>query len=318
MKVLVTGGAGLIGSRVTRDLLARGDEVAVVDNFLTGRLDNLPPHSRLTLVEDTITDPRALSAAFESFAPDTVLHCAASYKDGDAWETDIATNIGGTVNVVRAARRSGVRRLVYLQTALCYGLSPRQPVTEEHPLSPGGSSYAFSKTGGELYLQLSGIDYIAFRLANVYGPGSLTGPMPIFYDRLMQGKPCFVVDSRRDFVFVGDLSELILMALDGRGSPGAYNASSGSDYAIKDLYDEMRRAMDLPPDPAVDVRPRGDTDAFRLLLEPAKVRRDFDWQPTTPLADGMQRLVEWYRRNPPQQFYTHLKLEAVEDVTRER
>jgi len=313
MKVLVTGGAGVIGSRVSAELLARGDSVLIIDNFETGRRDSVPESERVTLIEDTITNQQRVLEVFEAFQPEVVVHCAASYKDGEAWESDVSTNVLGTINVVRAFQRVACRRLIYLQTALCYGLSPsQQPVPVDYPLAPEGSSYAYSKTVAEQYIRLSGIEYVTFRLANVYGPGTLTGPMPVFYDRLVHDKPCFVVDTRRDWVFVGDLAELVLLAIDGTGERGAYHCASGTDYAIKDLYDATRAALGMAPDPEIEIRPRGPGDAYTLLLDPSKTRRDFGWQATTPFEDGMRQLVDWYRANPPEQFYTHLKLDEAE------
>ena len=150
MKVLITGGAGFVGSHLADRLLARGDEVLVIDNYATGRRDNLTPQDNLTVVEGTIADAALVNKLFDEFQPDQVAHAAASYKDPDDWQEDIRTNVLGSAIVVDAAKRIGVSRLIYFQTALCYGLQPlEQPITLEHPIRPGGSSYALSKTGGE-------------------------------------------------------------------------------------------------------------------------------------------------------------------------
>ena len=148
--VLITGGAGFIGSHLTDRLLERGDDVLVIDNFATSRRDTLRPHDNLTLVEDTIADDDLVRRVFADFGPEIVVHAAASYKDPDAWAEDSRTNAVGTANVVRAAQAASVSRLVYFQTALCYGLHPQeQPITLSHPLDPKDSSYAISKTAGE-------------------------------------------------------------------------------------------------------------------------------------------------------------------------
>src|SRR5437870_4110087 len=122
MKILITGGAGFVGSHLADRLLARGDDVLVIDNFATGRRDNLKPNSHLTLVEGTIADPAVVQDAFQKSAPEVVIHAAAAYKDPENWVEDVETNVRGTVNVVRAAQKAKVRRVVYFQTALCYGL----------------------------------------------------------------------------------------------------------------------------------------------------------------------------------------------------
>ena len=124
----------------------------------------------------------------------------------------------GTANVVRAAEAAGVQRLIYFQTALCYGLKPlEQPITLSHPIRPEGSSYAISKTAGEHYIALSSLDWISFRLANAYGPRNLSGPLPTFFARLTQDKSVFVMDTRRDFIFVDDLVDCVVKAVDGEG-----------------------------------------------------------------------------------------------------
>ena len=171
MKVLVTGGAGHIGSHIVERLLARGDEVLVIDNYQTGRRDNLCEHRNLQIVEDSIADTKRVFEIFEEFQPEILVHAAASYKDPENWIEDATVNVVGAANLVKAAKEVGVRRIIYFQTALCYGLKPiEQPITLKHPYFSGGyaggSSYAISKTGGELYIELSGIEFLSFRLAN--------------------------------------------------------------------------------------------------------------------------------------------------------
>jgi UDP-glucose 4-epimerase len=170
MKVLITGGAGFIGSHLADRLLARGDSVLVIDNYATGRRDNLAPHARLTTIAGTIADGSLVERVFAEFRPDQVVHAAASYKDPMNWTEDSLTNVVGTAQIVRAAQQMKVARLIYFQTALCYGLRPlEQPITLNHPLRPEGSSYAITKTAGEGYVQLSGLNWMSFRLANASG-----------------------------------------------------------------------------------------------------------------------------------------------------
>lgn len=312
MKVLITGGAGFIGSTLADRLLERGDEVVVIDNYATGRRDNLQERPGLSVIEGSISDEDAVSRAFEANGdPEIVVHAAAAYKDPEAWVEDARTNVVGTANVARAAERTGVSRFIYFQTALCYGIKPlEQPITLLHPIRPEGSSYAISKTAGEQYIALSSLEWISFRLANAYGPRNLSGPLPTFYARLTQDKSVFVMDTRRDFIFVDDLVDCVEKAIDGAGTRGPYHISSGADYSIKELYDDTIKALDMAEKADVEVRPRGEDDAATILLDPSKTEADFDWRITTPLEEGVGRAIDYYRERGIEETYTHLK--AVE------
>jgi len=312
MKVLITGGAGFIGSHLADELLQAGHHVLVIDNYQTGRRDNNLPHKNLTIVEGSIADSTLVNKAFDDFGPEKVVHAAASYKDPENWEEDAMTNVLGTINIVRASKRHNVTRLVYFQTALCYGLKPlEQPITLNHPLfsgrSEGGSSYAISKTGGEQYIELSGLDFVSFRLANAYGPRNLSGPLPTFYQRLTTNKACFVMDTRRDFIYVKDLTACVLKALNGLGTRGYYHISTGSDYSIKELFDSTLKALDMKLEKDVEVKARGVDDVFTILIDPSKTNKDFAWKASTPLATGIKAAIEWYKVNGITQTFTHLK-----------
>lgn len=308
MKILITGGAGFIGSHLADRLLKQGDEVLVIDNYSTGRRDNLKPHSNLKVVEGTIADRDLVYGLFEDFRPEVVAHAAASYKDPDNWAEDSRTNTLGGAIVTQASIRGSVKRLIYFQTSLCYGVKPlEQPITLNHPIRPGDSSYAISKTAAEQYIALSGIDFISFRLANAYGPRNLSGPLPTFYHRLTNGMKCFVMNTRRDFIYVQDLIDLVLMALNGKGTKGYYHASSGSDYSIKELFDETVGALEITLDQEVQVRERNPDDAYTILLDPAKTIQDFSWKPDTQLKEGVKKTIEYYKEFGLTQTYTHLK-----------
>ncbi|MBI5816644.1 MAG: NAD-dependent epimerase/dehydratase family protein [Nitrospinae bacterium] len=308
MKVLITGGAGFIGSTLADRLTARGDTVLVMDNYATGRRDNVTAGPRLEIVEGTIADEGLVQSAFDRFKPEIVVHAAASYKDPEGWEEDARTNALGTVNIVRAAKKVGALRLIYFQTALCYGLKPiEQPITLSHPVKLEGSSYAISKTAGEAYIALSGMDFISFRLANAYGPRNLSGPLPTFYSRLTSGRKCFVMNTRRDFIFVDDLVDAVVKAVDGTGSKGYYHISSGSDFSIEELYDSTVKALKLDPAPEAEKRERNPDDVFSILLDPSSTEKDFNWKTSTPLQAGIAKTVAYYQQFGISQTYTHLK-----------
>lgn len=303
MKVLITGGSGFLGSHITDSLLTRGDSVVVIDNYETGRRDNLKSHPNLKVVEGTIVDANLLDSLFEGV--DLVIHAAASYKNPENWAEDAKSNICGTINVVKSCLKHNVKRVIYFQTALCYGTKPlEQPITLNHPILPEGSSYSISKTAGEQYIHLSGLDYVTFRLANVYGPRNISGPLPVFYSRLTNNKPCFVMDTRRDFVYVDDLVAVVIKAVDGVGS-GTYHVSSGSDISIKEMFDATTLALNMGTID-VEVRPRLKDDAPSILLDPSKTNDTFDWFANTKLEEGVKKAVSYYHNFGIKETFTHL------------
>ena len=133
MKVLITGGAGFIGSHLSDKLLARVDNVLIIDNYSTGRRDNLVPHDQLRVVEDTICNKSTIDQLMQEYMPDVVVHAAASYKDPDNWMEDTQTNAFGTAVICQAMQKAGIKRIIYFQTALCYGLKPCLLYTSPSP-----------------------------------------------------------------------------------------------------------------------------------------------------------------------------------------
>jgi len=308
MKTIITGGCGQIGSHVAEMMLERGDEVLVIDNLATGRREHLADHPRLRVVVDTIANKDLVDSLVAGFAPDAIIHAAASYKDPNDWYNDTLTNCVGGSNIVMAAKTHGVGRFVYFQTALCYGVKPlQQPIRLDHPKLPANSSYAITKTANEDFLEISGINYVTFRLANVVGPRNVSGPLPIFYQRLSEGKRCFVTGARRDFVFVKDLAGAVLKACDGVGK-GTYHFSSGTDVAIRDLYDAVVEAMKLPDYPEPEVRGIGPDEAPSILLDPSRTFADFGPIRFTPMKETVRAAVEYFREYGVYGGYTHLKM----------
>jgi len=307
VKVLVTGAAGQVGSHVVDSALAQGDEVVGIDNFATGREIHVANDPRYRFVEGSIGDAALVDSLVDGFAPDVVVHTAAAYKDPDDWRTDVETNVQGMVNLLAAARRAGTRRFIYFQTALIYGVKPDEnPVTLGHRRQVDNSSYSISKGAAEDYLTLSGIDYVTFRLANVVGPRNVSGPLPIFYQRLSEGKRCFVTPARRDFVFVGDLVQAVMRAASGTGS-GAYHFSSGTDVPIIELYDAVVKAMGFQEYPEPELRELSPDDAPSILLDPSRTFRDFGNIEFTPLETTVWNAVAYYREHGVAGGYTHLR-----------
>jgi nucleoside-diphosphate-sugar epimerase len=309
MKTLITGGCGQVGSHVAELFLARGDQVLAIDNLETGRREHLPQRADgLTYAQGSIADKGLIDRLFEDFRPDVVVHTAASYKDPEDWHTDAMTNTVGGANVIHAAKRHKAKRFIYFQTALCYGVKPEEsPITLNHPRRPANSSYSITKSAAEDFLDISGLDWVTFRLANVAGARAVSGPIPIFYQRLKSGKRCFVTPARRDFVYVGDLAKIVVRAADGTGS-GAYHFSSGGDVPIQQLYDEVVRAMKINDYPEPEKKPLLPDDAPSILLDPSRTFRDFGKIEFTPLSTLVEKAIAYYDKFGTQGEYTHLKL----------
>ncbi len=278
MKILVTGYAGFIGSTLVDRLLCEGHEVWGIDNFSTGY--NLNP-----AVKSCAGEWLGASGQPELEHADLYIHCAASYKNPDDWESDIETNVFGAKAVADAAKKWNAR-IIYFQTVL-----------------PPISSYAISKIAGEHYLRLSGQPLTVFRLAAVYGPRNLSGAIPTFYRQVKAGLPCTVVeDASRDFVFVEDLVDKVMTNITFPRSE-VTDVRTGLETPIleipgliAELLEIDSAVMNLIPRPPHDV-PHYDMDGPPL------------YQPT-PFHEGLKKAVEWYEQNGVGETYTHLTLES--------
>lgn len=313
--LLITGGSGFIGSHLVDRLNHDGYEIVVVDNYKTGRIENIKPSDSLTIAKGDISDFQFLDFIFNKFRPLIVVHAAASFHNPSNWEDDINTNILGTVNVVRLSKKYKIVRLIYLQTSLSYGLKPLQnPISLNHPLFSGGysggSSYAISKTAGELYIELSGIEYISFRLANTYGPRNLSGPLPVFFKNLSNGDKVVIVNSKRDFIYIDDLISCLVKAIEGFGNRGHYHLGTGHEYSINYLFELVVKNMNigLIQNNLIQYRDLEADDVASILLDISKTEKDFSWFPKTPIEVGVNHTIEWYKNNAVNRTYTHLNL----------
>lgn len=305
MRIIITGGAGCLGSNLIEHWLPQGHEILVIDNFATGKREVVPALPGLTLIEGSIVDRDLVASAFEKFRPTHVVHSAASYKDPANWREDIATNVDGAVNVVDAARAAGVGRILNFQTVLCYGRPETTPIPVEHPLRPF-TSYGISKVAGEQYLAMSGLPYMSLRLANVTGPRLAIGPIPTFYKRLKAGQGCFCTDAQRDFLDMSDFLAAVDLAMAEQAPTGVFNVSSGIGHSIKEIYDLVRSHLGLPADPDVKVVPVGEDDVPSVVPDPSRTRALLGWQAKVPFDETIRRLLAWYDAHGVSDVYSHL------------
>jgi UDP-glucose 4-epimerase len=305
MRILITGGAGCLGSNLIEHWLPQGHEILVVDNLATGKREVVPALKGLALVEGSIAERETVMRAFDRFGPTHVVHAAASYKDPANWREDAATNVLGTIHVVEAARACAVERIVNFQTVLCYGRPGASPIPVDCALRPV-TSYGISKVAGEQYLAMSGLPFVSFRLANVCGPRLAIGPIPTFYKRLKAAQACFCTDATRDFLDMSDFIDAVDLVMEGKTPSGIFNVSSGEGHSIKAVYDAVRAHLGLPPDPGVKVVPVGDDDIPAVVPDPSMTTRVLGWKAKVGFAETMKRMLSWYDAHGVSDVHSHL------------
>lgn len=305
MRILITGGAGCLGSNLVEHWLPAGHEILVIDNFATGKREVLPCMDGLAVIEGNVADERLMARAFDSFRPDIVIHSAASYKDPSNWKEDVATNVSGAVLAARESLRCNVRRLVNFQTALCYGRPRMLPVPADHPTAPF-TSYGISKTAGEAYLLHSGLSVVSLRIANICGPRLAIGPIPTFYKRLKAGQSCFCSDTTRDFLDMDDFLSLMDQLLDASAaSTGVFNVSSGIGHTIKDVYNTVGKYLGIVT-PEVPIVPPGADDVSVMVLDPSETELIFGWKARVPFEETVYRQLRWYDAHGVTDVFSHL------------
>lgn len=306
MRLLITGGAGTLG----RDFIKRYaddpdiEAISVIDNFVTSQPENVPIHPRVSVTKGSIADVDLVKEAFESFEPTVVLHAAASYADPGDWEGDVRTNVEGTLNVLRASDSSDVRRLVNLQTVLCYGKPDSLPVTEDAPLRPHGS-YAISKVAGEQFVLQSGLNTVSLRVGSVLSEGLAIGPIPAFYKRLKLGQASTVVNSVRDFLDPEDFNRLLRSAVEEGAPTGVFNVSTGVGVSMVDLYRFVSKSLNIDLEPDVRDVPLDDVPA--VVLDSARARLEFNWKVTRDWRESVTGLLGWYDLHGVGSMFSHLR-----------
>ncbi len=307
MKILVTGGAGFIGSHVVDRCLEAGHHVAIVDDLSTGRRDNVQSAARLHVAD--IRRP-ALVDVFRDEAPEAVIHLAAQAAVSRSVtdpQLDAEVNVLGSINLLECCRRAPVRRVVYVSTGGAgYGDTEVIPTPEDHPtrpMSPNGVSKVAAELYGACWEALNGLSGIVLRLANIYGPRQdphgEAGVVAIFTERLLRGEPCVINGDglqTRDFVYVGDVADAALLALETPSATGAVNIGTGIETSVVTLFERLRAAAggrgEARHGPA---RPG---EQRRSLLDPSRARRLLGWAPHVTLDEGLRRTVASYGVRP--------------------
>ena len=303
MKILVTGGAGFIGSHVVDTFLMAGHDVAVVDNLATGRRERVDPRARLSVVD--VRSAR-LGEVFAAERPEVVAHLAAQMSVARSVADpafDASVNIGGGVNLLECCRRFGVRRIIYSSTGgAAYGDTDVLPTPEGQPTRPA-SPYGVTKIAMEQYLNawqgLHGISAVALRYANVYGPRQdprgEAGVVAIFCGQLLAGTPLTINGDggqTRDYVYVEDVAAANLRALERPRSTGAVNIGTGIETSVNDLVRALGQAAGAPVTPTHG--PPRPGEQRRSCLHADLARRALGWAPAVPLAEGLARTLDHF------------------------
>jgi UDP-glucose 4-epimerase len=307
MRVLVTGGAGFIGSHLTDAFLARGDEVAIVDDLSTGRHGRLD--DRATARKLSITDAGPLTTLVERARPELICHLAAQIDvrvSVAAPAEDAQANVVGTVTVLEAARAADARVLFCSIGGALYGRDAPLPSLEDVlplPESPYGIAKYCAEQYVGLYNRLHGTRHTILRLANVYGPrqdpAGGAGVIPIFCARVLAGeRPVIYGDGTqtRDYVYVGDAVAAFLAAAD-QGRPGIWNFGTGIESSVLDLARLIGEAAGRAVDPQFAPARPGELQRSALAAERAE--RDLGWKPAVCVADGVRRVYRWIEAGAP-------------------
>jgi UDP-glucose 4-epimerase len=308
MRVLVTGGAGFIGSHLADALVARGDEVSVVDDLSAGRPGRMA--DEVTLHKVSVADGAELAAVTADIRPDLICHLAAQIDVRASVSqpaADAEANVVGTVNVLEAARATGARVMLASTGGVLYGRDAPIPSLEDVlplPESPYGVAKHCAEQYVGLYNRLHGASHTVLRLANVYGPrqdpAGEAGVVAIFCAQVLAGeRPTIFGDGlqTRDYIYVADAVAALLAAADS-GRPGTWNIGSGTEVSVLELASVIGTIAGRAVDPVF--APARPGELLRSALASERAARDLGWSASTPLAAGVGRVYRWLEAGAPE------------------
>jgi UDP-glucose 4-epimerase len=306
MKILVTGGAGFIGSHVADAYLAAGHEVAILDDLSTGNKANI--NGEAQFLELDVRNKEGVAAAISAFRPEVVNHHAAQSEVPRSVADpgfDAMVNVVGGLNVLKASVDAGTRKFIFSSTGgALYGEPDMIPADEDHPLRPL-SPYGTSKLSFEHYLgtfhRTYGLEYTVLRYANIYGPrqdfhAEEGRVIAIFASRMIAGRPVTIDgdgEQARDMLHVADVAVANIAAL-YRGAGGTYHISTGIPVTINDLFRKLALLTDYKLQPNFGPARKG--DVFRIALDNSRAKKELGWEPRLELEEGLSQTVEYFRR----------------------
>jgi UDP-glucose 4-epimerase len=307
MRILVTGGAGFIGSHTVDALIASGaGEVSVLDDLSTGKRKQV--NAKATLYQTDLRDAAAVASVVEQARPEIIFHLAAQMDVRRSVADpafDAQVNLVGFLNLIESARRHGLKRVVFSSTGgAIYGEQDEFPCTEDHPRHPV-SPYGVAKLATEAYLFFYkveyGIDYLALRFGNVYGPRQdphgEAGVVAIFCGRILDGKPVTIYGDgtqTRDYVYVGDVVRAVAAAAKSSASGIALNIGTGIETNVNDLYSTLAGIADFPT--LAEHAAARPGEQKRSVISPARAERELGWRPEKKLADGLEETFKYFKQ----------------------
>lgn len=302
MKTLVTGGAGFIGSNLVKQLLADGHSVTALDNLSSGYRSNLSPITDVRFIEGDIRDEEAVAEAIKNC--EVVFHLAASVGNKRSMDhplLDADINVMGTIKVLEAARKAGVRKIVASSSAGIFGELKTLPIKEDHPVEPDtpyGSSKLCMEKECLAYGKLYEIEAVCLRYFNVYGPNqrfdAYGNVIPIFVFKMLRGEPLTIFgdgEQTRDFINVRDVVQANIKAAMAHGVSGAFNTGSGGRITINKLVDLLKNASGL--EPLVEYCAPRPGDVRDSLADITAARTAYDFNPSVILKDGLAEYMAW-------------------------
>lgn len=305
MKILVTGGAGFIGSHVVDAYVAAGHQVAVLDNFSTGRAANVNPAAEVHHVD--VREQTEVAKLVAAFQPDVINHHAAQAevpKSVSDPAHDAHVNILGGLNLLKASVDNSVRKFIFSSTGgALYGEPDVVPADEDHPVRPlspyGTSKYAFEQYLGT-YQRTFDLDYTVLRYANIYGPrqdfhAEEGRVIAIFASRMLLGKPVTIDGDgtqSRDMLHVADVATANLAALES-GSGGTFHVSTGIPLTVNDMFRKLALLTDYKIEPRFGPARKG--DVYRIALDNSRAKEQLGWQPQIRIEEGLRLTVDYFR-----------------------
>ena len=301
MKIIVTGGAGFIGSHIAEALIKEKNEVIVIDNLETGSKENLPKGTKFYNID--IQDFEKINEVFKKEKPEVVFHLAAQINVRSSIENpydDASINIIGTINILEAMSKNKVKKIIFSSSAAVYGDPVFLPCSESHPVNPK-SPYGMSKSGAEEYVKWyeknKGIDYVILRYANVYGPRQgakgEAGVIFLFANMLLDKKtPTIFGDGKqtRDFVYVEDVVSANLLALKNKSNSKIFNIGTGTEITVNELYEKISWVVGF--NPKVKKTEAVNGDIKKSVFDPSLAKKELGWKPQVSLEKGLKIIVQ--------------------------